>query len=134
MTDSIAEQVWTGGCLCGAVRYSMRGPLRDVLVCHCARCQRLHSHVGAYTACLPKDLTIELTTDLRWYQSSPAARRGFCGRCGAQLFWDPSHGGHISIAAGTLDPPTGLKVAGHICTAQKGDYYEITDGLPQRDS
>jgi hypothetical protein len=121
----------TGSCLCGAVRYMVRGPLRDVWACHCVFCRRLHSHYAAYAACDPADLEVESTTRLRWYRSSPTARRGFCTRCGAQMFWEPTDRNHISIAAGTLNEPTGLKLVKHICSAQKGDYYEIEDGLPQ---
>ena len=34
---------------------------------------------------------------------------------------------------GCIDDPTGLKLADHIYVGEKGDYYEIADGLPQRD-
>ena len=121
----------TGGCLCGSVRYAIRGPLRDVWACHCMLCRRLHSHYAAYAACDPADLEITSTTKLRWYRSSPVARRGFCSKCGAQIFWDGKGSHHISIAAGTINEPTGLKLVKHICVGHKGDYYEINDGLPQ---
>ncbi|MDT3377128.1 GFA family protein [Labrys portucalensis] len=121
----------TGGCLCGSVRYTIRGAVRDVWACHCILCRRLHSHFGAYAACDPADLEIAPTNKLRWYRSSPTARRGFCSKCGAQIFWDGKGSDHISIAAGTLNEPTGLKLIKHICVNQKGDYYEIADGLPQ---
>jgi len=68
---------------------------------------------------------------LKWYDSSEHARRGFCGRCGSTLFWDGRGRDYIAIAAGTLDGKTGLKIARHIFTADKGDYYAITDGLPK---
>jgi len=59
-------------------------------------------------------------------------RTGFCGVCGSSLFWKPASGGRVSIAAGTLDPPTGLATAAHVFVGDAGDYYEIGDGLPQR--
>ncbi|MDQ0474397.1 GFA family protein [Labrys wisconsinensis] len=121
----------TGSCLCGAVRYTIRGPVRDIWACHCRFCRRLHSHVAAYAACAPEDIAIEDGRKLRWYRSSPSIRRGFCGKCGAQMFYAPLDGGHFSIAAGTLDEPTGLKLTLHLCTAQKGDYYAIADDVPQ---
>jgi hypothetical protein len=65
-----------------------------------------------------------------WYVSSRDARRGFCGTCGSNLFWD-GPGSHLSIFAGTLDGPTGLTLAGHIFCADKGDYYDIADGFPK---
>ena len=69
---------------------------------------------------------------LRWYQSSAAARRGFCQNCGSQLFWDATGAKHISIMAGAMNEPTGLTGAEHIYAGSKGDYYEIRDGLPQK--
>lgn len=121
-----------GHCQCGEVRFEVHGPLRPVVYCHCTMCRRLSGHFAAATACAPEHLSLLSAQTLRWYQSSASARRGFCGTCGAQLFWEPTHGGHISIWAGALATPTGLKAAEHIYVADKGDYYAITDGLPQR--
>jgi hypothetical protein len=121
-----------GRCLCGGVRFEVHGPLRPVIYCHCTMCRRASGHIVAATACAPEHLHLVSALPLRWYQSSAIARRGFCSTCGSQLFWEPAHGGHISIWAGTLDKPTGLKAAQHIFVGDKGDYYEITDGLPQR--
>ncbi len=69
---------------------------------------------------------------MTWFQSSKSARRGFCGACGSNLFWDGA-GANLSIFAGTIDGATGLHIAGHIYCADKGDYYEICDGLPLAD-
>jgi hypothetical protein len=123
--------VVTGSCLCGSIKFRVRGPLRDVRVCHCVFCRRMNTHVGAYAACAPSGLEIENIRTLRWHRSSPRARRGFCSKCGSALFWEPTPITHISISAGSLNAPTGLKIEAHVCAAQKGDYYEITDGLPQ---
>ena len=124
----------TGGCLCGAVRYEVTGTLRDVIECHCAMCRKTHGHIGAYTA-TPKDsLAVVEGRGLRWYASSERARRGFCGECGSTLFYDPLQKDHISIAAGTLDPPTGLKTTLQIYVAHRGDYYEIDPAIPQREN
>ncbi len=122
MTTETREKTASGGCLCGSVGYTVHGPLRDVLVCHCTMCQRLHSYVGAYSACAPGDLQIHGNETLRWYESSAKARRGFCAKCGAMLFWDPSHGRHISISAGSLDRPTGLRVQAHIYLEEQADF------------
>ena len=113
-----------GGCLCGAVRYEVTGPLRDVVVCHCSRCLRTHGHAAAYTACARGDLVLERSDALRWYEFDDRSR-GFCGECGASLFWSAAGRDTISIAAGTLDRPTGLKTVAHIYTRGHADYYEI---------
>ena len=68
---------------------------------------------------------------LGWYASSAEARRGFCTRCGSTLFWQGVGRDYVSIAAGTLDDSSGLQIAWHIFTADKGGYYEIADSAPQ---
>ena len=122
----------TGGCLCGAVRYEVRKPLRAVVDCHCTMCRRTSGHFAAFTATRPEALVLIESEGLHWYQSSTSARRGFCGICGSSLFWEPASGERVSIAAGTLDLPTGLETVVHVFVEDAGDYYEICDGLPQR--
>ncbi|HKY95116.1 MAG TPA: GFA family protein [Kiloniellales bacterium] len=122
-----------GGCLCGAVRYEVKGPLRQALVCHCRMCQQTHGVPAAYSAAAHTDFRLVETRGLKWYRSSKLARRGFCGDCGASLFWERLGAPTISIACGSLEPPSGVRIVGHIFMANKGDYYEITDGLPQRE-
>lgn len=121
-------QVHRGSCLCGQVAYSVRGPLRPVIACHCGQCRKTSGHHVAATSA-PRG-AVEISGKPRWYESSEVARRGFCGTCGSNLFWD-GPGENLSIFAGTLDKPTGLGLAGHIYCADKGDYYEIADGLPR---
>ena len=123
----------TGSCLCGAVRYEVEGPLRDVIECHCAMCRKTHGHIGAYTAAPKSALRIVEGRGLKWYASSDKARRGFCGECGGTLFYDPLQKAHVSIAAGTLDSPTGLKTTLQIYVAHRGDYYDIDPAVPQRE-
>lgn len=126
----------SGGCLCGGVQYEVAGPLRDVVLCHCSRCRRTHGHIGAYAACAATDLTVTEATWLSWYDAD-RRRRGFCGRCGASIFWQAEGRDTIAIAAGTLHQPTGLRTIAQIHTADPGDYYELPreghrypEGLP----
>jgi hypothetical protein len=121
----------SGGCLCGAVRYEVRGPLRDALVCHCSMCQRTHGAPAPYTAAGNDDLRLLEGRGLKWYRSSESAERGFCGGCGASLFWRPTKGTYTAIACGTLDQPSGVRAVGHIFLVDRGDYYTLADGLPQ---
>ena len=117
-----------GPCFCGAVTYRTVGPLRPVVACHCGQCRKASGHHVAATSA-PRD-KVEIGGNVTWYQSSETARRGFCGTCGSNLFWD-GPGANLSIFAGTLDGPTGIALIGHIYCADKGDYYEIADGLPR---
>lgn len=122
-----------GGCLCGGVRYEIHGPLRDVIACHCSQCRRTSGHFVAATQACTADIVLVEAASLEWYRSSAVAERGFCNRCGGNLFWRPTAAAPsvTSIMAGTLDTPTGLKLMQHIFVADKSDYYAIADGAPQ---
>lgn len=126
MTKPIA----TGHCLCGAVRFEVRGPLSDAHACHCGQCRRQSGHFVVGTSARRKDFVLLSDETLAWYQSSPEARRGFCSACGSAMFWD-GPGDDMSINAGSIDPPTGIRLKKHIFVEDKSDYYDITDGLPQ---
>ena len=125
------KTIHTGGCLCGAVRYEVRGALRDVINCHCTMCQRLHGAFGAQSKAKKADIAIIKDDGLAWYASSGRAERGFCRRCGSSLFWRPVDQDATGIVAGSLDAPSGLKTLGHIFTAEKADFCRIDDGLPR---
>ena len=121
---------YTGSCLCGAVRYGVAGPMSDVHACHCGQCRRQSGHYTVAASADQADFSLIEASGLKWYQSSPEARRGFCGECGSVLFWD-NGSDQISINAGNLDGPTGLTLKRHIYVDFKGDYYRIADGMPQ---
>lgn len=125
---------YSGGCLCGGVRYTVTSELRDVVACHCGQCRRTSGHHVAATRARREQLTIESVETLARYESSPGVYRSFCARCGGNLFWEREAGPTVSIMAGTLDSPTGLKLAAHIYVADKGDYYRIADGMPQHEA
>jgi hypothetical protein len=118
----------TGSCLCGAVHFTVTGPLRPVIACHCSQCRKTSGHHVAATSA--RRDRIAVTGEVTWFQSSATARRGFCATCGSNLFWD-GPGENLSIFAGSLDGATRLKIVGHIFCADKGDYYEIPKDVPQ---
>lgn len=120
-----------GGCLCGAVRFETREKPDVVVGCHCSQCRR---QTGLYYAAADvpvSALTIAGEENLRWFQSSDEAGRGFCSQCGSALFWQRLGGPAMSILAGAFDEPSGLRFGYHIFCADKGDFYEIPDGVPQ---
>jgi len=120
-----------GRCLCGAVAFEISGALPAPNACHCSQCRKQSGHYWA-SVDVPRS-TLKITRDegLRWYQSSEKVRRGFCGTCGSFLFWDPPAHDWAAVAMGALEAPTETQLAKHIFVASKGDYYEISDGLPQ---
>lgn len=120
----MADQL-TGGCYCGGVRYRLDGPRRDIIGCHCSQCRKTSGHFAAMTSVLKEKLTLLSDETLTWFQSSESVRRGFCNRCGGNLFFDPAEKPTISVTAGTLDLTTGLRMTRHIFVEDRSDYYDI---------
>lgn len=120
-----------GGCLCGAVRFRTSGDMRGVVFCHCSQCRKQTGHIYAATNAADAELEVDGADKLTWYTASDFAERGFCSACGSILFWKRNGSDTTSIMAGSFDQPSGLKAEAHIFVADKGDYYEIDDGLPQ---
>ncbi|MGB3722220.1 MAG: GFA family protein [Pacificimonas sp.] len=121
----------TGSCLCGAVTVAVEGELAAPDACHCTQCRKQTGHFLASTDVPADRLTVTGEDHVGWYASSEKVRRGFCKSCGSTLFWDPVHHDRIAVAMGVFDTPTGANLGSHIFVADKGDYYEISDGLPQ---
>ena len=120
-----------GQCLCGAVRYEVRGPLRDILVCHCVECRRWAGHAWAATAATVEDLRIE--GEVTWRRSPDSewqAERGNCARCGSSLFWRAEGSPRVAIGAGTLDDSHGLRVAAHVWVEQGADWEAPPGHVP----
>ena len=121
----------TGRCNCGAVSFVATGPFRPAKACHCKSCRRQSGHFLAATQIDRSDLRATGSDAMTWYSASEHAERGFCRVCGTHLFWQETGSERVSILMGCLDEPTGIRLADHIFVAEKGDYYDITDDLPQ---
>jgi len=132
MNEDNAVAIHEGGCLCGAVRYRLTEPARQIVACHCSQCVKTHGHYAAYSAVPTEAIEIDGADNVTWYDSSETAKRGFCKICGSRLFWRKMDSGYIAVAAGSFDTPTGLKLVSHIFVADKPDYYGITDDLKTR--
>ena len=115
-----------GGCLCGGITYELRGPLRAVVACHCVQCRKASGHYLAATQSWASDMEIAGDT-LKWFRSSEQAERGFCSACGSNLFWRRLGNPYISIFAGTIDGPTGLRMESQLYPESAGDYYDVPD-------
>ena len=121
-----------GSCLCGRVSFVVTGNLGAADACHCVQCRKQSGHYFASTNVPRAALAVTGEEHVSWYQSSAKVRRGFCSSCGSTLFWDPPAMDWIGVAMGAFDAPTSAHLDRHIFVAEKGDYYEIADGLPQK--
>ena len=116
-------------CLCGGIQLRTHGYHRDVHNCHCIQCMKTHGHYAAYTNIQQRNVKFIKKRTLKWFRSSKRAKRGFCNKCGASLFFKIIGTKNISIAAGMFNGPTKLKTKMNIFVKGKLDYYKLDNRL-----
>lgn len=123
----------TGGCHCGAVRYSVTGEPDHVALCHCSDCRKSAGAPVVSFAAFPID-RFEITHgEPRVFNSSGQSFRSFCGSCGTSLFYRNEEflPGLTDIHTATLDDPSVLPPAVHIQTAEQIDWMANAHELPR---
>ena len=121
---------WTGGCLCGAVRYRASEVPHWAAYCHCDMCKKASGAPFASFVEFPKGAVEWLQGEMAAYQSSSAATRRFCGTCGSQLTFE-ADGGFVFIALGSLDHPEQVEVQRHCYTSSRLPGLAKADQLPE---
>ena len=116
-------------CLCGGIQLRTHGYHRDVENCHCIQCMKTHGNYAAYTNVQEQNVKFLKKRTLKWFRSSKKAKRGFCRKCGASLFFKLIGSNNISISAGMFNGPTKLKTKMNIFVKGKLDYYKIDNRL-----
>lgn len=80
---------FTGGCLCGAVRYRVNSAPAMVGHCYCADCRRTSGTSHCTHAVVPAP-ALEVAGEVAFYDrpadSGNLVRRGFCGTCGSAVY------------------------------------------------
>jgi hypothetical protein len=124
-----------GGCLCGEVRYRIRGEPLAMYHCHCSQCRKA-SGASFATNLLVRAGEFEIIAGgdrLAAFESSPAKHRHFCSRCGSPIFSRAEATAQIvSVRSGTLDGDPGLRPDAHYHVASKAPWSDIGDALPQK--
>ena len=118
-----------GRCLCGAVRFVAPPPPHKVGMCHCGMCRRWTGGAPLTGDLAAGVVTVTAGDSLRWYAASSWGERGFCGDCGASLFWrqkGADAGWLVCIGAagrrGDATHPTHL-------LDDKPAYYDMADAV-----
>jgi len=125
----------TGGCLCGAVRFTIEAEPMAARTCWCRLCQSLGGGSATVNICFPTD-ALTMTGEVRIYESvadsGNAMRRGFCPTCGTPLTSAAESRPHlIFIRSGALDDPNLLGPQATIWTSQAPDWACISDAIPR---
>ena len=118
-----------GGCLCGAIRYTMRSEPTYSGHCHCRSCQKAIG-AGFVTWAGVKSENFEVTQgEITFCETSPGVQRGFCGRCGTSLTFTGDDWNDIGVTAATLDDPTFAKPTSNVYLDHKQPWVVIDDSL-----
>jgi hypothetical protein len=123
---------WTGGCLCGALRYEAAVSESENWYCHCRMCQKATGSVVSTSALIKKSQLRMLKGTAKFYQSSTDIERGFCANCGSPMFFRPIKEDWISILSGTLDDPEVAPPQGHYGVESRISWLKIVDDLKQK--
>ncbi len=125
-----------GSCLCGRITFEVEGALEHPPeACHCSQCRKQSGHFLAAQNVRKDQLTVHGEEHVKWFQSSDKVKRGFCDTCGSTLFWQPliPDYRYTAIALGLFDDSVGRKLSKHTFINDKGDYYDLGDGVPVSD-
>ncbi|MCC7248725.1 MAG: GFA family protein [Lysobacter sp.] len=125
-----------GGCLCGAVGFSLDWPSKWVAHCHCTQCRRAHGAAFVTWIGMAEDRVRidDAESQLRWFASSPGAERGFCARCGSSLFFRSARWpGELHIAHGNLNGDADRAPMAHVFWDTHVGWASVdaTDALPR---
>jgi hypothetical protein len=112
---------FTGGCLCGAIRYTVNAPIAELRACHCLDCQKTSGSGGSVNAVVQrKDFEVVNGSPKRYAAKAASGRtlfRHFCGDCGSPLYSQrESSPERIVVRAGTFDDSSAMKITANIWT------------------
>ena len=99
------EQLISGGCQCGAVRYQATAVLDTSHICHCRMCQKAVGNFFAALIGIPRDALSWTRGQPTLFNSSDPVTRGFCCDCGTPLTYDYTTSNHLNVTTGSLDSP-----------------------------
>jgi hypothetical protein len=123
-----------GQCLCGAVKYEVRGSLGEVRYCHCSRCRRATgSAFSANTRVHANDFRVLVgRSSIREYEENPGVFRAFCAVCGspiyARLDREPEY---VRIRLGGFSGDIDVRVTSHVWVSSRASWHQIDDSLPR---
>ncbi len=131
MSDVTAKS-FTGGCLCGRIRYRATGKPTNETHCHCEICRRASGAAFvSWTTFRSAAFAFTKGKPAR-FDSSEIAFRQFCPNCGTQLtFQFHKSPQTIDVTLASLDDPGTITPVDHIWTKRQIAWIKLADGLPR---
>lgn len=140
MTEETKSFALAGGCLCGAVRYTVLAPARSIVHCHCSQCRRSHATLIGTSATIDRDkLKIETgEAHLSSFEYPPGNHRKFCRTCGNSIFYVADElPGVLFYFPATLDngahPGHSAGAEHHIHLTSRAHWEPYNEMLPEHE-
>jgi hypothetical protein len=131
----MSERELAGGCLCGAIKYTVHGPFLRFLHCHCARCRKVTGSAHATNLFVDAaNLHFTAGESLPVRFDHPEAQRfgnSFCPRCGSRVPHLSKDGRNYLIPAGSLDDAPDIRPTGRIYFGSRAPWSCDGDDLPR---
>lgn len=109
-------------CLCGSVKITAQNINPKFTVCHCESCRTWGGAPFFALHCGP-NVSIEGEQNIKMYQSSSWASRGFCAECGSHLFYKLKATAEYNIPVGLFPDLKGLEMDMQYFSDQRPDHY-----------
>jgi hypothetical protein len=125
------SEVYSGRCLCGAVRFEARGKPKGIFWCHCDSCRR---HTGAPVSAFAgfeNDAVTVTEGAITTFKSSPGTTRGFCARCGSTLTCATVHlSTETHYHIGAFERAADLAPKRQLFVNERLPWLHLSDGSP----
>lgn len=128
--------MYKGSCLCGSVRFEIKGEIRNIVFCHCSQCRRVQGSAFATNGIVMAEDFVFLSGEevLTTYEDPPGHKKLFCSQCGSPIMSKrDSAPDQVRVRLGTIVSDIKERPGAHIFATSKANWDEITDDLPQYD-
>jgi len=129
--------MYTGGCLCNRVRFTITAPIRNIVYCHCSRCRKAQGSAFAANGIVATEhfQIVQGDDDLSGYESSPGQTKYFCKHCGSPIVSrNTSKPDQVRVRLGTIESDIQERPTAHIFVTSKANWENICGDLPQYES
>jgi len=126
--------MYKGGCLCGAVRFTISAGIRNIIYCHCSQCRKAQGSAFATNGIVDVDRFTIVTgeDELTAYESIPGQTKYFCKHCGSPIISKSvSRPDQVRVRLGTIESDISERPEAHIFVTSKANWEDICGDIPQ---
>ncbi|VAW56992.1 Gfa-like protein [hydrothermal vent metagenome] len=128
------KKIYTGGCLCGKIRFEISGDIQDIIYCHCSHCRKAQGSAFATNGNVDaeKFKFISGENDLTGFEVAPGQTKYFCKICGSPIMSkNNNHPDKVRVRLGIIESDIIEKPSAHIFVNSKANWETIEGNLPK---